>query len=177
MNKWFNNVFLPSIFERAGVNKPLWLSVKQTAVCTDNMPSETVMVPNDIGGYYYRVVYFCEWQERKVSLAYSKKNGCGSITFGANADEKRQARIEQDIEKEQKRAALLERLRNWDRGDSRYQRRRESIQKRYETALAYLRGVADEYYSEDRDEYTISEFILYLNDMVTAKEELDAITA
>lgn len=37
MNEWFTEVFMRSIFERAGVGKNIWLSQKQTAVCVSNM--------------------------------------------------------------------------------------------------------------------------------------------
>ena len=37
--KWFNGVFVPSLFERAGVNHLMWLSAKQTQICVENFDS------------------------------------------------------------------------------------------------------------------------------------------
>lgn len=77
-NKWFEDVFLPSLFERAK-NNVMWLSAKQTQVCVENFDScETVRVEAECG-YYRRKIYKHTWQNRPVSLYYSKLNGCGQI--------------------------------------------------------------------------------------------------
>ena len=89
MNKWFAETFLPSIFDRCkDRGKEMWLSQKQTAVCIQNM--ELRQVRFDPDGYGVRCThnnYTCEWNGRKVVLSYSKKNGCGFISFGMNKAE------------------------------------------------------------------------------------------
>lgn len=88
--KWFYSTFLPSIFERCkNRGKEMWLSQKQTAVCIQNM--ELRQVRFDPDGYGARCThnnYVCEWDGRSVILSYSKKNGCGYISFGMSEDEK-----------------------------------------------------------------------------------------
>ena len=41
---WFYDTFLPSLLERAGTNKGMWLSRKQTAICIEKMEKHTTMV-------------------------------------------------------------------------------------------------------------------------------------
>lgn len=97
MNKWFAGVFLPSIFERCGNRREMWLSQKQTAICVDNMELRQVRYDADgCGTMYNHNNYVCDWNGRRVVLSYSKKNGCGYISFGNNAaeEEARLAQIE-----------------------------------------------------------------------------------
>lgn len=62
-NTWFDEVFLPSLFERAGVNNALWITNKQRQVCLD---------------YFRNYVY--TWQNRTIKL-YPCKNGAAQIYF------------------------------------------------------------------------------------------------
>lgn len=78
---WFYDTFLPSLLERAGTNKGMWLSRKQTAICIEKMEKHTTMVAQFQGDYYRHNYYTLEWSGRKVFLNYSKLNGCGQITF------------------------------------------------------------------------------------------------
>lgn len=48
---WFYDTFLPSLLERAGTNKGMWLSRKQTAICIEKMEQHTTMVPQLQGDY------------------------------------------------------------------------------------------------------------------------------
>ena len=85
MNRWFENVFLPSLFQRTG-HEPLFLTRSQTNVCCDHMERMTQLV----GGQYesYRHDYYVYvWNGRNVRLDYSKVNGCGQIRFGLNEDD------------------------------------------------------------------------------------------
>ena len=66
-NKWFNETFLPSLFTRAGVNNPLWISHKQEEICRANMHTA-------------RSCYACEWDGRTVQL-YVTRNGVARICF------------------------------------------------------------------------------------------------
>ena len=103
MSKWFYNTFLPSIFDRCkDRGKEMWLSQKQTAICIDNM--EIRQVRFDPDGYGARCThnnYVCDWNGRHVCLSYSKKNGCGYISFGMNKaeEEAHRARIEEEKQK------------------------------------------------------------------------------
>lgn len=81
--KWFEETFLPSLFNRAGINREMWLSRKQTAICTENMvPSSW----KDNEGFRH-IVYTTVYKGRKVTMQYSKKNGCGQIIFEATKEE------------------------------------------------------------------------------------------
>lgn len=111
MNKWFEETFLPSLFERAGTCKPMWLSQKQTAVCTRNMEVHTCDVQYSPVDYYRHDDYHCTWRGRQVWLYYSSKNGCGRIEFFLN-DEDRAENAARDAKlRREGRAELLQRLR------------------------------------------------------------------
>ena len=87
MTRWFSDTFLPSIFQRAELNKGVWLSQKQTKICVDNMERHNVHYLDEYGVGCNRLYYDCKWQGRDVYLQYSKLNGCGMIFFGMNATE------------------------------------------------------------------------------------------
>lgn len=92
MNNWFYSTFLPSIFDRCkDRGKEMWLSQKQTAICVDNMELHQVSFQTAEAFYngvrYTHNNYSCEWNGRKVHLSYSKKNGCGYISFGMDKAE------------------------------------------------------------------------------------------
>ncbi len=86
---WFNDVFLVSLYKRAGLNNTLWLTQKQTAICCQYMTEKTVIIEEQFGQYRH-TNYTYNWDGREVFLSYSKKNGCGTITFYPNDSEKRQ---------------------------------------------------------------------------------------
>lgn len=125
---WFNDVFLPSIFRRAGTGKPLWLTQKQTAICTDNMTKNAASFSD--GVYSFRHYnYSCTWNGRKVILSYSKKNGCGTIEFGPNEEEQKAAAIEREEEKRRIELETVERAkRNPDRLKKRIEKLRHEEQ-------------------------------------------------
>lgn len=100
-SKWFNTVFLPSLFEVAGHNEK-WLTAKQTAVCVQYMDCHTVRTENRYGGFNNHDNYCYNWNGRQVILSYSKKNGCGTIWFGYNESEKKQLEIQNEKERKQK---------------------------------------------------------------------------
>ena len=108
-SKWFDSVFLPSLFERAGTGKSMWLSQKQTAICTDNMKRETVRYDADgYGTMCNHDNYSCEWNGRKVNLSYSKKNGCGNIEFSMTAEEAEASRNAFHAERDAERIRVRE---------------------------------------------------------------------
>lgn len=100
MNKWFDEIFLNSLFNRTEIGKSLWLTRKQTAICVENMEVKTMNYKNKYGFNYNHLYYIYLWNDREVSLQYSKKNGCGSITFYSNEKEKELNEIESKKEKE-----------------------------------------------------------------------------
>jgi hypothetical protein len=99
-NKWFDDVFLQSLYSTVGHSEK-WLTAKQTAICTQYMDRSTIRIETATG-YNNHDNYVYNWDGREVILSYSKKNGCGTIWFGFNAEEQEQARIENEAEKRQK---------------------------------------------------------------------------
>ena len=106
MNRWFSETFLPSIFARCeSKGYEMWLSQKQTQICIDNMELHQVSFQTAEAFYngvrYTHNNYSCEWNGRKVHLSYSKKNGCGYISFGMNKaeEEAHKAKIEEERQK------------------------------------------------------------------------------
>jgi hypothetical protein len=96
---WFGDVFLASIFDRAGTSKNLWLSRKQTNICVENMAKHTIRLAQFQGDYACRDYYTCAWRGREVTLQYIKLNGCGIIEFGMTDIEMAVANKERNIEK------------------------------------------------------------------------------
>lgn len=108
-SKWFNETFLPSIFEKIGAGKRKWLTARQTMICTDNMQKSTVRYDSDgYGTMYNHDNYSYNWNGREVHLSYSKKNGCGCIEFGYNAEEIEAMRIANESEKEKEKVHRIE---------------------------------------------------------------------
>lgn len=142
MNKWFSNVFLLSIFEEVGAGKQKWLSVKQTAICTDNMNRNTIRYDADgYGTMRNHDNYSCEWNGRKVFLWYSKKNGCGCIEFGYNAEEQAILRAEAEEERARIKKERIERIK---RNPERLAKKIDKLKKKINRAEAeYQMNVAD----------------------------------
>lgn len=99
MNKWFYDVFLASLFERASTNKSIWLTQKQTAICVENMEKHTIRQAQFQGDYTSHNYFTCEWRGRRVNLQYSKLNGCGTIEFSLNDEEISEAHAKIEAEK------------------------------------------------------------------------------
>lgn len=142
MNGWFYETFLPSIFERCEAGKEKWLSQKQTAICVQNMARHQVRFDTDgygtMGTHYN---YTCQWNGRSVCLFYSKKNGCGRITFGFSAEE--QAKINAENELERKRI-MGDRVARIKRNPERLANTIESLVQKLENAKAnYQDDVAE----------------------------------
>ena len=167
MNGWFYGTFLPSIFERCEVGKERWLSKKQTAICVQNMERRQVRFDSDgYGTMWTHDNYTCQWNGRSVFLSYSKKNGCGSITFGLSAEE--QAKINAENELERKRI-MEDRVARIKRNPERLAKKIEILMKKLENAKAdYQDDIAeklDEYIEGDL-EYIAeieAELALYTN--------------
>ena len=110
MSKWFYDTFLPSIFDRCkDRGNEMWLSQKQTQICTQNMEIKQVLF--DLDGYGTKGVhnnYVCDWNGRRVVLSYSKKSGCGYISFGMNKAEQEAHRAEIEAERQRAEAERIE---------------------------------------------------------------------
>ena len=144
-NRWFYDTFLASLFERAGTEKGMWLSRKQTAICTDNMERHTArfQTRESYGEYWSHDYYTTTWNGRKVDLSYSKKNGCGMISFGLTKEEGRAVMEQYKAEKleHEKRLATI-----------RYTKKRD----RWEQIVAELRReieASKEHYREDLEDF------------------------
>lgn len=91
-NKWFNDVFLPSLFERAGVNNALWITSKQRQICLD---------------YFRDYVY--TWQNRTIKL-YPCKNGTAQIYFCSTKEEQQDFFAQIKIDDRKKHLICLQEL-------------------------------------------------------------------
>lgn len=145
---WFNEVFLPSLFERAGTGKPLWLSRKQTTVCTDHMEKKTVSFSDGFGTYRHDN-YFYSWNGRQVILSYSKLNGCGQISFGMNKEEQEKASKDRE---EERRKLEIDSVNRLKRHPERLEKRIKSLKEQEESFLFDLSF--DDNTQEDIDFYT-----------------------
>jgi hypothetical protein len=97
-NIWFADTFLQSLFDKYGVNNSVWLSQKQTAICIDNM--EKIIVRRNENETHFNYKYI--WDGRLVSLSYSKKNACGQVSFGINAEEQEKEDAENKANRDNK---------------------------------------------------------------------------
>lgn len=163
MSKWFVETFLPSLFARCGAEKNLWLSVKQTNICLDNMDRHTSSYQGDqIGTQYHHNWYSCMWDGRKVTLDYSKLNGCGCIKFGFNAEEMEENRIRAEAERASQAAAHIAFIK---RKPERLERKLRNI----DNAIAqHQKALNDELENPDEDS---EDYITYY------REQIEKLTA
>lgn len=171
---WFYDTFLPSLLERAGTNKEMWLSQKQTAICIDRMKVHTVMVPQFQGDYCRHNYYTMEWNGRHVHLNYSKLNGCGQITFGFTAAEAEEASRRHAEEKRLEAEERMERKRKWaawarENAPEKLARRIA----RYQAQIADLREAVEDNRRDLREEEAAgnSEFIKIERDALERSEK------
>lgn len=147
---WFDDVFLTSLFEKAEPLKPFWLTQKQTSVCIRNMEYHCTKDCN--GSHEW---YTWTWAGRTIELSYSKKNQCGSIVFGRNAEEQAEADKQAEEErKEQKNELFGAKVESIQNGT---QRTIERTLKRYnqlkEDLESMQEDIADGFYTEDEPCY------------------------
>lgn len=172
--RWFDEVFLPSIFESMG-NVPgscRWLTVKQTNVCTNNMHQKAQAYDTD--GYgersYNHLVYSYTWQGREVVLQYSKKSHTGSITFGPTQQEVEKANAERKKREEQKKEEYITRIRNNPRMLARHVNR---LEKEVEYYKAMVDVVERELQGPDHDEGSESDIKFYREKLREASTMLE----
>lgn len=154
---WFYDSFLPSIFERAGAEHGLWLTRKQTAVCTQYMERHSARIEQPQGDCTSHLYYTAKWGERDVHLSYSKLNGCGVITFSLNDAEKAEANREAQEERDRIERERIERIK---RNPERLAKRMSKLSAKLESAIAD--------YEEDKangeDEQTILDDLEWIED-------------
>jgi uncharacterized Zn finger protein (UPF0148 family) len=107
MNNWFNDIFLKSLFDKYGINKPQWLTQKQTEICQQNM-QESIKHRGKGEGNHSN--YYTTWNGRKVILFYSQVNKCGSITFCETTEESEKSK---EIYKDNQQAEEINRLKRY----------------------------------------------------------------
>lgn len=138
MSKWFYNTFLPSIYDRCkDKSREMWLSQKQTSICTQNMACEQHRFdPDGYGVRYTHNNYVCNWDGRRVVLSYSKKNGCGFISFGASKEEIDELAVKAEAERIVREAERIKAIKgNPERLEKRvsyYNHKIEAIRNRWE---------------------------------------------
>lgn len=150
---WFYDTFLPSLLEKAGTNHAMWLTRKQTEICTRYMEKHTVRLAEFQGDYTSHDYYTIKWGERDVHLSYSKLNGCGTISFSFNKVELEAHQKEVKAEKERIEAERLERIK---RNPERLQKAIDKAVAAYENAVIDLEediadGMSEEYITYSRE--------------------------
>ena len=107
-NKWFDEVFLPSLFEYAqktvGLCKNCKISDKQYSVCMDNMEA--------VKGYDsdYRISYtYYRYMLNDRQVTVSRHNDA-FINFSLSTTEAAQARQEEEAERQAERIAMFNRI-------------------------------------------------------------------
>ncbi len=168
MAKWFEDQFLPSIFQRAGVNNHIWLSAKQTAVCVRHMEEHTMRYEVDKYGTTYKSKYYTYiWGQRKVNLQYSKKNGCGTIEFGPSAAEQGEIERQAQAEREHIKA---ERIRLRKKNPERLAKEISRLESELETAIFFRDCLDGEESSQDEIDF-------WSNKVSEIKAEIALLTA
>lgn len=107
-NKWFDEVFLPSLFEYAqkivGLCKNCKISDKQFNICRQNM-EEVKCYDSDYRVNYSYYSYM--WNDRQIIVTHHNNN---YISFSFNSAEVAQARQEEEQARETEKLAMLERI-------------------------------------------------------------------
>lgn len=143
---WFDDTFLPSLFERAGSKRMLWITYKQYNVCKNHMTSERYSIDTPLYGVFasgFRLQYL--WNGRRVTV-YQAPNGAAQIYFGQDEAEK----TAMDKRCEYKKMAFIAELRR--RHPNKYKEKLKAAEDEYAEALAWLDYVAA---SDDEDEEVV----------------------
>ena len=107
-NKWFNDVFLPSLFEYAqktvGLCKNCKISDKQFNICRQNMEEHSSY---DVSYGTPHIYYSYMWNDRNVIVTRHNNN---YISFSCNSAEAAQSKQEEEAEKQAEKIAMLNRI-------------------------------------------------------------------
>ena len=159
-NKWFDEVFLPSIFEYAqktvGLCKNCKISDKQFNICRQNM-EEVKCYDSDYRKSYSYYNYM--WNDRNVIVTRHNDN---YISFSLNSAESEQARQEEEKAREAEKLKRLEHIKQNP------ERLKKSISKKLEK-LEKLQKELQEALDDEEDD--IIECIK--NDISKLQEDID----
>lgn len=107
-NKWFDKVFLPSLFEYAqktvGLCKNCKISDKQFNICRQNMEEHSSY---DVSYGTSHIYYSYMWNDRNVIVTRHNNN---YISFSFNSAETAQARQEEEAERDAEKIAMFNRI-------------------------------------------------------------------
>ncbi len=107
-NKWFDKVFLPSLFEYAqktvGLCKNCKISDKQFNICRQNMDEVKCFDSDYCVSYTY---YNYMWNDRQVTVS---RHNDAYINFSLSTAETAQARQEEEAERQAEKMAMLNRI-------------------------------------------------------------------
>lgn len=127
-NKWFDNVFLPSIFDyvqkSVGLCKNCKISDKQFNICRQNMEEHNCYDTSYHTNYIY---YSYVWNNRQVIVT---RHTNSYISFSLNSTESEQARQEEEKAREAEKLERLERIKqNPERLKKSLSKKLEKLQK------------------------------------------------
>ena len=139
-NKWFDEVFLPSLFEYAkksiGLCKNCKISPKQYGICMDNM--EAVKGYNS--DYRIQYTYYAYvWDDRQVTVI---RHNDAYINFSMSTAEAEKMRTEEEAKREAERLEKLDRIKQ----------NPERLEKSIARKLAKLEKLKDELSEAIKDE-------------------------
>ena len=153
-NSWFNDVFLPSIFSRCGVNNLFLMTRKQVAVCKN---------------YFHNYSYI--WNGRKITLTIMQ-NGAGKLYFAPTTEEKGEAQKQLASMAKEKELASLRRL---------HDRRNENDRavRCYQQTLQDLRNSLDNFRASLQDaeqENNITDIAFFTTKIKETEEKIKGLT-
>lgn len=169
-NTWFDDTFLPSLFERyqETKNKPdfkgfIWLSEKQFDCFKrqSGVKSQQLMTQNTINGgfYVFGCVYEYNWNERSISV-YPCKNGIAKLHFGNTEEEKELFRQSEKSKEKYRKFVEAKRLKL-----KMPEKFMERMKKAEESLLLHIKCVDASAASEDDED-----FLCDLEDLERAEE-------
>lgn len=107
-NKWFDEIFLPSLFEYAkktvGLCKNCKINDKQFNICRQNMEEVKCYDSDYRVNYSY---YNYKWNDRNIIVTRHNNN---YISFSLNSAETVQARQEEEAERQAEKMAMFNRI-------------------------------------------------------------------
>ena len=163
-NQWFNDVFLPSLFEyvqkTVGLCKNCKISDKQFDICCRNMEEVKCYDADYRKNYIY---YRCTWNDREIIVTRYKNN---YISFSLNSVETVQVKQEKEAEREVERIAMLNRIKQSP------ERLEKSLAKKF-AKLEKLEKELSEAFDDEDDEDIID---MIKNDISKLQEDIDFLT-
>lgn len=172
---WFDDVFMPSLFAKVGAGKTMWLSQRQTAVCVKNMDMHETKNDGYQGHSATHYWFSTTWDGRDVRVNYSKLNGCSTIEFGLNADERKMNEAKSAEEKRSDNEADRIRFSKMkEKHPERWSMLVESAKRNYEHAVKILE--AEESDLADGSEFSSKELVENAKKRVAkCKDRLEAL--